>query len=331
MYLSSAVRKDRSSLPVMRGRRPRLLILFLMLFLMLLCSCGRKGMPTLASYEKLPAPSLLGAYHRDDAVTIFWGFPKDKEDMTEGFIVLRTSDGTFRRHAFAEAGERTYTDTDFREGTHYRYKILARNLRGILSNDSTILDVTPLEPPPPPTDVSFVVKGASVILSWQSQGKDVRYNVYKASAKGKFGPSPLNASPLSENSFRDSLDLNRIVYYVIRGVVQTDIGNEGLPSMEVAVDPFALVPSAPERLRAFAAQDRVILYWDASPDPWVTDFRVYRRIGNGEYVLIGSTQIPTFVDREQPSTQRDYRVTALGPGKEGPGTETKGVIYRLQE
>jgi hypothetical protein len=309
----------------------KLFTFFLISLLLLICSCGKKGPPTLASYERLPAPRLLSAYHREAVVTISWEFPQDKEDMTSTFILLRASDGPFERIAFPERNERSYADTDFRTAKQYRYKIVARNLRGILSDDSNILAVTPLQPPPPPNDISFAVKGNSLILSWQDEGKDVRYNVYKSFKSGNHGPALINASPLSENSFTDTFEISRIVYYSIRSVKQSDVINEGPSSAEVKVDPFVLVPPVPEGLKAFAAPDRVILYWDTPSESWVTGFNVYRKIGDGPYELIGHTQIPTFVDVSQPSSKRDYKVSAVGPGKEGPGNEAKGIIYLPQD
>ncbi len=274
---------------------------------------------------------LVRAYHREDTITISWTFPEDREDMTEDFALLRASDGVFRRIAFPASTARTYSDTHFMAGVHYRYKIVARNHHGMLSNDSNILAVTPLQLPAPPKDISFVVKGNSAILSWQGDGKDLCYNIYKGFKKGSYSTSPANASPLSVDSFTDSLDIKRIVYYSIRSMVKSDIINEGPPSAGLEVDPFALVPSAPQGLRAFPAPDRVILYWDEAAEPWVTGFRVYRRIGAGPYELIGQTQIPAFVDTEPPSTKRDYRVTAAGPGKESPGAEAGDIVYRPQE
>jgi hypothetical protein len=308
-----------------------LFIFFMVSFLLPLSSCGKKGPPTLASYEKLPAPVLISAVHREGMITISWAFPENKEDMTDGFILLRASDGTFRRLAFLQSDERSFADTDFRAGEHYRYKIVAKNLRGILSDDSDILTVTPLQPPQPPNEISFAIKGNSVILSWQDEGKDIRYNVYKNFKHGSRAPSPVNVSPLSMNSFTDVFEIDRIVCYSIRSVVRSDVINEGSPSAEVEVNPFALVPPQPEGLKAFPAPDRVILYWDAPSEPWVTGFNIYRKIGDGPYVLIGHTQIPTFVDITQPSTKRDYMVRAVGPGKEGPAAEANGVIWLPQD
>jgi hypothetical protein len=59
----------------------------------------------------------------------------------------------------------------------------------------------------------------------------------------------------------------------------------------------------------------------------VTGYRVYKRAANGDYMRIGETQIPTFIDTEPPLTRRDYRVSAVGPLKEGPASEITGVVF----
>ncbi|MBS1115456.1 MAG: hypothetical protein H6Q94_1185, partial [Nitrospirae bacterium] len=39
------------------------------------------------------------------------------------------------------------------------------------------------------------------------------------------------------------------------------------------------------------------------------------------------TQIPVFVDKEPALTKREYRLHGVGPAREGPGIEIRGVIY----
>ncbi len=325
----SGIRDGRSA-RVIGGHFKVLSFIILVYLVVVLTACGKKGPPTLKSYERPPAPVLISAYHNEGGITLSWSFPGDKEEMTEDFVILKAAEGDFSRIAFPASTARSFIDRDFRPGVHYRYKVVARNHRGMLSNASNILSVTPVQLPRPPEELSFVVKGNTIILSWK-QEKDLRYNIYKGMGKGQFSPSPINASPLSGNSYTDAFDVNRIVSYSVRSLAVTDIVNEGPPSSGIEIDPFAFVPSAPKGLRAFAAPDRVILSWDEAPEPWVTGFRVYRRTGDRPYEPVGRTQIPTFVDMEPPLVETDYMVTATGPGKEGPGAETKGVIYQPQE
>jgi fibronectin type 3 domain-containing protein len=306
-------------------------VLFLAALLLLLSACGKKGPLTLTSWEKPPAPVLVGAYHRENRITISWSFPEDKEEEIQGFALLRATDTSFEKIAFPEESQRSYVDTDFKEGVRCRYKIVARNLRGVLSNDSNVLQVTPLLPPQPPQNISFKVEGNSTPLSWENVGQNVLYNVYKSFEKGKEGPSPVNGAPLTEPSFTDALDINRTAYYTIRSVVMSEMVNEGPSSAEIEVIPADLVPSAPSNLKAFPASDRVVLYWEAPPEPWVTKYRIYRTTNRANYSLIGETQIPTFVDMGQPSTKRDYKVTAVGPAKEGSAAVVSDVVFVPEE
>jgi hypothetical protein len=57
-------------------------------------------------------------------------------------------------------------------------------------------------------------------------------------------------------------------------------------------------------------------------------YRVYRRIDKEKaFVFIGETPVPAYFDRENPTIKRNYRVTALGPSKEGIATEIRDVVF----
>jgi hypothetical protein len=167
----------------------------------------------------------------------------------------------------------------------------------------------------------------AVVLSWDPVNGDTRYNVYKADEKGAYGLTPLNPAPLAEPRVRDIFSINQTVRYTVRSLTGSGIRDEGPASEELMVNPADLVPPKPENLQAFPASDSVYLSWSESSELWVTAFRVYKRTGNAEYVLIGQTQIPTFVDRGPSVIKRDYRVTAVGPAQEGPAAEILNVIH----
>jgi hypothetical protein len=153
------------------------------------------------------------------------------------------------------------------------------------------------------------------------------YNIYRGLKKGIYGMSPVNKSPVSDSSFTDAFTINKAVYYTIRSLRGSEIRDEGAPSEELVVDPSELVPSPLKNFRYLAAPDRVFLYWDEPEESWVTRFRIYRKAGGQDYQLIGETQIPVFVDKEPAVTERDYRINAVGPDKEGPGTEIRQIKY----
>ena len=305
---------------------PAASLLFVFLAL-LVSSCGKKGEPTLKSFEKPIPPSLSGVVHREGEIILSWSFSKNRETEIAGFHILRSSGSGFHKVASEGSDKRSYTDTDFSLDIPYTYKIVSQNHRGILSNDSNSVTLTPSTPPLPPKNISFTVPDDSVILSWENRGEGILFNVYKRFAGGTYGTSPVNKTPLSGGTFTDILIIDKPVYYVIRSLTTNEWRDEGPSSEEVTVDPSALVPPPPEDVRYFSTPDKVYLYWNEPDHIWITRFRVYRRIAGGDYVLIGETQIPTFLDAEKPLTKRDYRVNAVGPEKEGPGTEIKDVVF----
>ena len=298
-------------------------VLLLVCLLFGISSCGKKGALTLVSHEKPAAPSHLTAHHREGVIMLSWDFPAEKEREAAGFIILRAMEGEFEKIAFLDSRSRSFRDTTYKEGTNYRYEVLTRNLAGILSDASNVVALTPFPGPLPPREITSRIIGDSVVLSWEKSGAKTLYNVYRTFSKGVYGPVPLNTSPLGDNDFHDTFFIDRPVYYTIRSLSENL--DEGPPSAEFAVDPGRLVPPAPQDLRCFAMPDRIYLSWKEPQAAWVTGFRIYRKIGSEEYALVGETQIPSFVDMYNPSLKRHYRVTALGPSKEGPPTEIVGA------
>jgi len=301
------------------------LLIFLVLFV---ASCGKKGAPTLKAFEKPVSASMVTAFHREDEIILFWSFPKNKEAETAAFHILKDSGSGFQKIASLEKDKRFYTDRNFHLDMRYRYKVVVQNQRGVLSIDSNLVSLTPSQPPPPPKNIAFTVSDNRVILSWDNEGKGVRYNVYKTTEKEKYASNPTNMTPLAENIYTDSFAIDRSVFYKIRSLTDNDWWDEGPPSEEITVNAFALIPPSPEDVRFVATPDAIYLSWKEADHRWIIGFRVYRNNGDGTYVIIGETQIPTFVDTELPPTKkRDYRITAVGLGREGPATEIHGISF----
>ncbi|SPQ00194.1 hypothetical protein NBG4_190037 [Candidatus Sulfobium mesophilum] len=293
----------------------------------LLFSCGKKGPPTLHSFEKPAPPSPLSVSQRENSIVLSWVYPPNREAMISGFIVLRKSDSSFEKIAMVESNLRTFIDSDVKEGSAYTYKVLTQNQRGLLSADSNLVLSTVITPPRPPANISWSTKGDSLLLSWEKTGDDIVYNVYKTVAKGSYSSVPVNKLPISETSFSDILSLGRPVYYTLRSLTREGLLTEGPASQEITVNPSDLVPPAPEDVRFFAASDRIYLYWKEPDAPWITGFRIYRKFEGGQYYLISETQIPSFLDKDTPAVKRDYRISAVGPSLEGPPSEIKGVFF----
>jgi len=297
------------------------------LLLLLLPACGKKGDPTLKSYEKPEAPLGLKAIHRESEIIISWEYPKTKEQGIKGFHLLKSSASDFQKVAFLEKENHSYKDTDFVPGQEYHYKIIAESLRGI-NNDSLVLSLKPAFPPPPPGKLTFSVHHETLTLSWERADETSFYNIYKSAQKGVYSLVPLNSQPLKEPTFKDSFDINRTVFYTVRSFTGSSIRDEGPPSEELTVNPLEFIPSSPQNLEAVPTSENVYLIWKEPSETWVIGYRVYRELHKQEgYVLIGFTYTPSFVDKEILTAKRNYRVTALGPSKEGPPVEIRDIVY----
>ena len=320
------------------------------LFLVILVSCGRKGDPTLKSYEKPDPPSNLRAIHRESEIILLWDFPTSKEKILKGFYLMKSttppalplipalptegergligSGGIFVKVAFFQNDKRSYIDKDFTVGSQYYYKIISQSLRGVLSIDSNVVQIEPKDPPPPPHKLVYKIEYNSLTLSWEDVGDEIFYNVYKSDKRGIYSLFPVNAEPIRGTSFRDRFDVKKTVYYTVRSLRGGVVRDEGPPSEDLEVSPLEFVPSRPEGLQAIAKEDGVYLIWTEASETWVTGYRVYREMDKKEeFILIGETPVPSYVDRENPSTKRNYRVTAVGPSNEGPPAEIRGVFF----
>jgi len=313
-------------------------LLLIIALLFFLCSCGKKGEPTLRSYEKPDPPSGLRAIHRESDIILLWDFPKDKEQSIKGFYLMKSTlpqtpflkggGGDYERIAFLGSNIRSYTDSNFKIDFEYKYKIISQNVNGVTSNDSNIIGIKPKSPPAPPENLSFETEYDSLLLTWKSAGKEILYNIYKSNKKGLYSLMPLNKEPIRETFFRDNFDIKKPVYYIMRSLIGGNVWSEGSASKEMVIDPLEFIPSAPEALQAVVTNETVYLIWKEPPETWITGYKVYREIDKKEgFLFIGETQTPAFIDNENPFIKRNYRVTAMGPSKESPPAEIRDVVF----
>jgi len=200
----------------------------------LLFSCGKKGPPTLKAYEKPEAPLGLKLIHRENMITLSWSYGK-KENL-KAFYILRAEDTEFKKIAPVSKDENSYTDTNFKTGETYKYKVVAQSLKNVLSNDSNVVTVKPLPVPPAPKNVSAQMGNDSLSISWESAGEEIYYNIYKGIEKGKYGITPINDVPVKTAPYSDTFDLTKPVYYSIRSALNNESRNEGTASDEIEVN-----------------------------------------------------------------------------------------------
>lgn len=304
---------------------PLRLFVTLICSVILLVSCGKKGALKLPVQKKTEAPHISNIIHREDMMIVQWTYPESPKVPIERFIILKSSGSDFDIVAKPAAANRSYTDYDFNEDVLVSYEMVAVTPDGRHSDRSNILSALPQRVPPAPASLVLTVVNSSVRISWERAGDGIFYNIYKRTGNESFGLDPINESPLSENSFTDALNLGSPVSYAVRSSTGSSIRNEGALSSEMMFDPTDLVPLPPRNIRHFASPEGIYLIWDESVEPWVTVYRIYRRMEDEQFRLLGETSIPTFIDRERLLISRDYRISAAGPVAEGNFAEIKNI------
>jgi len=300
--------------------KSRTFFLFIFIISLLISSCGKKGDPTLRSFEKPSPVTDIKVLHREDEIIISWDYPSSERDKIKGFYVERAEGAphfTAPPLAFLNNDGSRYTDKGFKLKTEYIYKIRVYSLKDVISDDSPLVKVRPLPLYGPPTGLSYVLTNEAVKIQWDRLCSSIKYNVYKSYEKGKYSASPFNSAPLKDNFINDKVDTNKPVYYTVRALQDTAIRDEGYPSAELEVSPESFVPSGPSGLKYVIGDKKVYLMWNENSEMWLKGYRVYRkRTSESGFALLGDTVTPAFTDNEQLTAVTFYYVTALGPKKE---------------
>jgi hypothetical protein len=260
-------------------------------------------------------------------MVIKWEAPGGGEEPGE-YVVYRSEDGgPFEE---LDSTKRTrYVDAEIEAESVYRYRITARagRLEGE-GADSVEAGGAGLEGP---SDLKVEILKQGAGLSWGPVSGATGYNIYRSSSPRRFPEAPHNPAPVLVEGFVDEALPEEDTYYVVRAVLNSSGGElfvEGFPSAAAAISPEEFVPSAPTGLAATAAEGKVLVYWDESPERWVRGFRIYRSRGEkGRFVRIGESRTPAFPDRKPKRGVLRYRVSAMGPEAEGAPSKAVRVEY----
>jgi predicted small lipoprotein YifL len=298
----------------------------LLVLLVVIASCGKKGPPKWVEPEKPAAPTaltVLQRYHPRQAV-LGW----EHEGSVEKFDVMRAGDGEFER--IASVKERRYIDSGLGEGLTYRYRVVALSDRGIESDATGPVELTPVPGTQKPIDLSASIGHDAVALGWRYPHlrKTPRFNVYRREEGSQYPMAPVNALPVERTEFRDGTNAETVVYYSVRAFFPGDVATEGPTSDEVRVAPGDYVPSRPVGVDFAVMENRVLVFWKENPEAWVRGYGVYRAGGDGGFRRIGVTTTPAYEDRDLSMGKMYYRIKALGPVGESPYSDTVGVAPR---
>lgn len=313
------MRKDNRVLRPFRPGPAGLIVLCCALAVMPLTACGKKSPPTLKSYERPAAPAVTGAAYREDAVIVSWRYPEDLRSGLSGFRVIRSGETGEEAIGSVPPDRSSFTDRSFKVGSDAAYMVIAEDLRGVTSMESNRVILRPLPLPPPPEKISFSIGANSLVLSWDSAGRDVCYNIYRTLEMGRYSDPPLNRMPLCETGFVERhLTPDQTVYYTVRPVKRTgETTGEGFASREVEVTPSLFFPPPPADLRVARTEERIFLVWQESPAVWVRGYRVYRKAeGEPAFRVIGESRVPSFTDPYITGGYVQYLIRALGPVRE---------------
>jgi fibronectin type 3 domain-containing protein len=180
-----------------------------------------------------------------------------------------------------------FTDTGLTNGTKYFYKVAAVNATGT-SGTSNEASATPQPPVPAvPAGLTASSGDTQVTLAWKASGGAATYNIYRATAAGGEGATPIRTG-LTATSFTDTIVTNGTRYFYKVAAVNAS-GTSGL-SNEVSATPHGAVPAAPQGLIATPGHSEVSLSWTAVTG--AVSYNIYRGTVSGREA---STPIKTNV------------------------------------
>ncbi|MGO8669919.1 MAG: fibronectin type III domain-containing protein, partial [Capsulimonadaceae bacterium] len=206
-----------------------------------------------------------------------------------------------------------YTDSSVTNGTEYFYEVAAVNAGGTsaLSNEAS---ATPHAPTPAaPAGLTATPGNVQVSLTWTSSTGATSYNVYRGTATGAEGATPITSS-VTATAYTDASVTNNTTYFYKVAAVNTG-GTSGM-SNESSATPVPPVPAAPSGLAATPGNGQVSLSWTSSTG--ATSYNVYRGTATGAESatpLTPSSTTTTYTDATVINgTTYFYKVAAVNQG-----------------
>ncbi len=308
----------------------RILILCCMVLALLAVSaCGRKGDPFLSVPLAPSKVRAVTAVARPGEIVLTWQAPDGNTDDTDllnlsGFHVYRAQETfadfclkcprsyelLFNYEYQGPRGQRPekrsyhYRDTAVKPGIVYMYRLRAYNATGAAGPNADTLDVHYDVAPQAPRDFQLERRSRLVVLSWQpvnaladgrAAGDISGYTIYRRAEKGEY-ESALNAQPIKEVVFEDIPPAYDTVYYytvhAVRTVEQTIIESDACA--EIRLEYFDITPpEAPRFLTVIAQPGGILLKWMAKSEKGFAGYHVYRRTAGSEFKRLNAELLRT--------------------------------------
>jgi hypothetical protein len=248
----------------------RLRWITLVLLILLLFACGKKG-PVRPLKTKSPGPvTALELRQQGEALLISWQLPSNnldgsvletpptldiyrmtfdpQADCPECFdrsTLLASIEADLPEPARKVGNRYLLLDRQVQAGVGYQYKLVARNAAAETS-PATILRQTFTEPVAAPQQLAISPQNRSITLNWlpgnlAAGDTLLGYQLYRQAAGEPRSPYPLNREPLQKTGFEDfNLENGRSYSYWIRALVQRQqLTVEGIASAELSAIPQA--------------------------------------------------------------------------------------------
>ncbi len=287
-------------------RRSLSIFLSLLIFLSLFYGCGKKALPSYKRLKVARPVENLNYLLRPEGIILKWQYPYPQDGIY--FVIYRKDKELVK---LGETNKNIFIDNTPLSSDSREYVIISTYNKGIKAEQRITVESLPL--PEAPSGFNFKITSEEIVLSWDSR-EECLYNVY--SIFSDKGEELLNREPLSLKFFKIKPDPEQIRIIRLRC---TGDSVEGY-SAEVIIRPEDYIPAKPEGLRYVLVDGSVVLTWRENPEKWLRGYRIYRNTGSG-FVLAGEVAYPLFEDRLNGFKEVYYRITALGPLKEGPYSE----------
>jgi fibronectin type 3 domain-containing protein len=212
-----------------------------------------------------------------------------------------------------------YTDsTGLAGGVKYFYKVKGVNTTGVsgFSNEDSAIAAAATTPPatlPAPTGLTTESGDTWIRLSWAAVSGAAKYNVYRGTAAGQVGSTPI-ATGITTTTFKNTGLTNGVKYfYKVAGV--NSAGAVGTLSSEISVTPNPVF-AAPAEVSATPGDALVTLNWSAVAG--ATGYNVYRGTSSGGQSttpVASNVTATTFANTGLTNgTKYYFKVAALGAG-----------------
>jgi fibronectin type 3 domain-containing protein len=158
---------------------------------------------------------------------------QDNADNEDGYKVFRRAgSGDFVPVALLPPNTTSYVNVGLTPNTEYDFHIQAYNVAGFSDFTGLSVMTTQAGPPPAaPTNFSVVADYGQVALQWNASPGAASYNLYRGTASGGEGSSPIQAGLTTPFLIDSGLAQGTTYFY---RVTANGAGGESTPSVEVA-------------------------------------------------------------------------------------------------